>query len=480
MVFSSPAFLFAFLPVVLAAYFIARPAWRNMVLLAFSLLFYACGETVYTLLMLVSITCNYLAARIIRQTDSPQFRKRIVIAGITGNLLMLGYFKYAGFIMQNLYQAGFPLFGTAGPPQDIHLPIGISFFTFQAMSYLIDIYRGGTLRSVRFIDCAVYISLFPQLIAGPILRYHQIAEQIRSRSISRQIFSRGIQRFIIGLGKKVLLADSAGFIADTLFAEPSTHVSVLMAWLGVLAYALQIYFDFSGYSDMAIGLGRLFGFEFPENFNTPYISRSIREFWQRWHISLSTWFRDYLYIPLGGNRLGPRRTYVNLWIVFVLCGLWHGAGWNFIAWGVLHGLYLVMERLGGGRWLIRLWRPLQHVYVLVLVLIGWVFFRTENLTAAGSWLLRMAGVPAEYAMRSSALAAFDPGRLSLLAFGIVFCLPIGRWCATRMDRIRAHETARWKPAVVDWVMTGSLIGLFLLCTAVVASTTYQPFIYFRF
>ncbi|HPQ42459.1 MAG TPA: MBOAT family O-acyltransferase, partial [bacterium] len=310
MVFSSPVFLFVFLPLVLLVYALARPAWRNAVLLFFSLMFYAWGETVYVVLMLGSIGFNYLLGRRIRALGDDILRRRLVAAGVAGNLILLGIFKYAGFFMEIIRDIWVRAGGAPFDIPGIHLPIGISFFTFQAMSYLIDIYRrveGGT---TRFVDCALYISLFPQLIAGPIVRYHQIAGQIRFRTHGIERFARGIERFITGLAKKIILADSAGYIADKIFEVPVAGVTSSMAWLGLIAYTLQIYFDFSGYSDMAIGLGRFFGFELPENFNYPYVSRSIREFWRRWHISLSTWFRDYLYLPLGGNRISPARTYL--------------------------------------------------------------------------------------------------------------------------------------------------------------------------
>lgn len=479
MVFSSPVFLFVFLPLVLLAYASARPAWRNAILLFFSLLFYAWGETVYVVLMLGSIGFNYSLGRRIRNLDNDGRRKRLVAVGVTGNLALLGAFKYAGFFLGVIRDVWVFAGGTPFPVPQIHLPIGISFFTFQAMSYLIDIYRrveGGT---TRFVDCALYISLFPQLIAGPIVRYHQIAGQIRSRRHSLERFSRGVERFITGLAKKIILADSAGYIADKVFEVPVSQVTTSMAWLGLAAYTLQIYFDFSGYSDMAIGLGRFFGFELPENFNFPYISRSIREFWRRWHISLSTWFRDYLYYPLGGNRIGPGRTYINLWIVFVLCGLWHGAGWNFIVWGTLHGVYLVIERLGWERVLARLWRPLQHIYVISLVMIGWVFFRTRTPMDAVIFLKRLAGLDHGIEMPSSVLTAYDPGRLLLLLAGAVFCMPAGRWIMNTMDTLRWDGAFRGAAGIrslyylVLWV-------LFVLCAAFAAANTYQPFIYFRF
>ncbi|MCD4654222.1 MBOAT family protein, partial [bacterium] len=470
-------FLFAFLPLVLAVYYIAKPVWRNTILLFFSLFFYAWGETFYVLLMLVSIGFNFSMAQQIQRQKSVLSRKWLVGMGVAGNLLLLGFFKYAVFlctVFADIYQFGG---GQAWKIPEIHLPIGISFFTFQAMSYLVDVYRGTVRGSVRFVDCALYISLFPQLIAGPIVRYHQIAEQIRSRVLNSRSFSIGIQRFIIGLAKKVLLADTAGLAADTIFSLSAEQVTTSMAWLAVSAYSLQIYFDFSGYSDMAIGLGRLFGFRFEENFNYPYIARSIKDFWRRWHISLSTWFRDYLYIPLGGSRGGKFRTYFNLWIVFVLCGLWHGAGWNFIVWGILHGVYLVLERLGLGRLLERLWRPLQHIYVLGLVMIGWVFFRTDTLGDAWIYLKTLVAFQGPDTVPAEILFLYNPSRLIFLACSVLFCFPIGKWFKGKMQSF----TGKTQLSIyLEGLYYMLLLAIFVISLASIASNTYQPFIYFRF
>jgi len=477
MVFSSAVFIFAFLPLVLAVYYLARPSWRNYILLAFSLFFYAWGETVYVLLMLGSIGFNFTIARSIRQTKPANTRKKLLGAGLAGNLLLLGFFKYAVFagkVIVDLLSLGG---NQVWEIPDIHLPIGISFFTFQAMSYLVDVYRGTVKGALRIADCALYISLFPQLIAGPIVRYHQIAEQIKSRVVTSRYFSTGVQKFIIGLAKKVLLADSAGLVADTIFKLPVEQLTTSMAWLAVSAYTLQIYFDFSGYSDMAIGLGRLFGFKFEENFNYPYLSRSIKEFWRRWHISLSTWFRDYLYIPLGGCKKGRGRTYFNLWVVFVLCGLWHGAGWNFIVWGVLHGVYLVLERLGLERLLNRIWRPLQHLYTLVLVMIGWVIFRTESLGDAWIYLKTLVTFKSDLAIPANILFLYDPGRLVFMFISILFCFPIGKWFKAYLQKSSEHNRM---PVYIECFYYVFLLAIFVVSLAGIASNTYQPFIYFRF
>ncbi|MGD8338870.1 MAG: MBOAT family protein, partial [Desulfobacterales bacterium] len=381
MLFSSIIFLFQFLPLCLLLYFLAGKRLRNLLLLIASLVFYAWGESYYVLLMLVSILVNYLCGLMIDRYRGRQAARGFLIAAIAFNVLSISVFKYANFLVDNLNtllsQIG------AGPIElaPIHLPIGISFFTFQAMSYAVDVYRRDAPVQRNPLNIGLYIALFPQLIAGPIIRYHDIAAQLIRRRVRLDDLSYGIERFVVGLGKKVLIANQVAIIADQVFSFPYETLTPGVAWLGVLCYTLQIYFDFSGYSDMAIGIGRMFGFHFLENFNYPYISRSIREFWRRWHISLSSWFRDYLYIPLGGNHRGPLRTYLNLLIVFFLCGLWHGASWNFVIWGLLHGLFLVIERLGFEKILNRWWSPLRYLYVMLVVCTGWVFFRAENLSS---------------------------------------------------------------------------------------------------
>lgn len=413
MVFASSLFLFLFLPITLIGYFSLRStSLRNLFLLVMSLIFYAWGEPVYVLLMIVSIIINYTAGLLIHiyhHKQTPLITKGMILTVcIIINLGLLLYFKYANFLINNLNtllqllalpSINYPL---------VALPIGISFFTFQALSYVIDVYRKETDVQLNPINCALYVSLFPQLIAGPIVRYHDVAQQIVSRTITSHQFSLGIQRFIFGLAKKVILANTLGEVADKIFEIPGPDLTTGLAWLGITCYTLQIYFDFAGYSDMAIGLGRMFGFEFLENFNYPYVSQSIREFWRRWHISLSTWFRDYLYIPLGGNRGSWLQTYFNLWIVFFLCGLWHGASWNFVIWGALHGAYLVVERLGWQNHLNRLWRPLQHGYTLLLVMIGWVFFRADSLGHALQYLASMAGFTQADGLQYYALFYLEP------------------------------------------------------------------------
>ena len=377
MVFSSLVFLFVFLPIVLVLYFIVPKALKNFILLVASLFFYAWGEPVYLYLMMFSILLNYLFGLWIQKNKDKSNSKKIIITiAIIVNIGLLGYYKYAFFVVDIING----LLHTHIQFEPLPLPIGISFYTFHALSYLIDVYRQKEEAQKNLFNLALYITLFPQLVAGPILRYNTIAEQIKSRIHNLSLFAEGIRTFIIGLSKKVLLSNPLGEMADTIFAINPSDMSVTTAWIGIIAYTLQIYFDFSGYSDMAIGLGKMFGFEFLPNFNYPYISRSIGEFWRRWHISLSSWFRDYVYIPLGGSRKGAWKTYRNLLIVWTITGFWHGASWTFMAWGFYYGVIICLERLGLKNILAKTWRPIQHAYVLFIVLIGWVFFRADNFT----------------------------------------------------------------------------------------------------
>lgn len=484
MIFASSLFLFLFLPLTLAGYFLFRPKWRNLFLLVMSLVFYAWGEPVYVLLMVASILMNYLAGLLIHLSRRRQVTfftaGRILALCIIGNLGLLLYFKYANFLINNLNVV---LRSLAFEPINyplVALPLGISFFTFHAISYVTDIYRKESEAQLNPINCALYITLFPQLIAGPIIRYHDVAQQIMSRIVTRHQFSSGIQRFIFGLAKKVILANALGEIADKIFNIPGPDLTTSLAWLGITCYTLQIYFDFSGYSDMAIGLGRMFGFEFLENFNYPYIAQSIREFWRRWHISLSTWFRDYLYIPLGGNRASSLRTYFNLWIVFFLCGFWHGASWNFVIWGALHGLYLVVERLGWHNYLDRLWRPLRHGYTLLLVMIGWVFFRADTLEHAIQYLTSMAGFSQADGLRYYASFYLDPKTVLTLLAGCVFATPVAHWAGRQWQEVMNNSKLDGWQAIPNIGHYGILVLLFLLSVAYLAAGTYNPFIYYRF
>ena len=438
MLFSSNTFLFGFLPAVVVLYYLCPRRCRNVLLLVSSLIFYGWGEPKYVLLMLVSILLNYFCGLAAgkRQTQQRSVRG-VLIVGVVLNLGMLGFFKYGKFF-----------FGSAFP--DIPLPIGISFYIFQAMSYLIDVCRREVEVQKNVLTFGTYVTLFPQLIAGPIVRYRDVAEMLESRRENLPQFSRGVQRFVVGLSKKVLLANTFGSAWNALQVTTGTAA----AWLGLLCYTLQIYFDFSGYSDMAIGLGLLFGFTFLENFNYPYISASITEFWRRWHISLSTWFKEYVYIPLGGNRKGLARQIFNILVVWLLTGLWHGASWNFVLWGGYYAALLILEKC----WLLKAGEKLplvlRRVITMVLVMLGWALFYFENLGALGAFLGRLfTAVPSA---------------------GIAFYLPVtalGCLCATpAMKRVKLPDGVRW----------GLCVVLLLLCVASLARQSYNPFIYFRF
>jgi alginate O-acetyltransferase complex protein AlgI len=484
MVFSSTVFLFLFLPVVLGVYFlIPGIALRNLFLLVASLFFYAWGELQFTLIMVGSIALNYCFGLVIEKYHGQRLAKLVLIGAIALNLGVLVYFKYANFLAENLN----PLLGNFNVSPialgKIHLPAGISFFTFHAVSYLVDIQRRTCQAQKSPVKLAVYFDFFPQLIAGPIIRYHDIEAQLSQRTVTLEKFVSGIQRFVIGLGKKMLIANTLGAPADQIFAIPNDQLTPGLAWLGVISYTLQIYFDFSGYSDMAIGLGRMFGFEFLENFNYPYISRSIREFWRRWHISLSNWFRDYLYIPLGGNRGTPFQEYRNLVIVFFLCGLWHGASWNFIIWGLFHGLFLVLERQSFMRWLDLAWAPIRHAYALSIVIIGWVFFRAVTLEQAIAFLQAMVGIAGGNGIEYHPGLYLHTEQILTLMVGCVASVPVlvavQTWIQKRLDKAEGSSAIALDSSF-RLLGLGGLSAIFLVSAMKMASSTYNPFIYFRF
>ncbi len=462
MVFSSITFLFFFLPLVLLIYHLVPTIkWKNAFLLLASLVFYAWGEPVFVVVILFSSLLNYCMGLLIDRYKGANWPLYI---GVTVNLAILIVAKYANFAVENLNQI---------VPEDwavghlnIPLPIGVSFFTFQAISYLVDVKRGDGSVQKNPLNIFLYITLFPQLIAGPIVRYHHVATELKRRVSHLRLFQSGIDRFVVGLGKKVLIANNAGFVADAIMNQPDAW-NTGAAWLGMVAYTLQIYFDFSGYSDMAIGLGRMFGFHFHENFNFPYQAKSIQEFWRRWHISLSTWFRDYLYIPLGGNRKGQQRTYVNLLIVFFLTGLWHGASWNFVFWGLFHGAFLLVERAGWLSWVTKN-KVFSHVYTLLVVMVGWVFFRIIDFSEAVNFCSHLLAFNG-----SSVPAEIGSKHIFFMVLGVLFSV---NW---KMSVFTAHKFEPLIP-VFRGIRQFSLLLLLVICCLSIASTTYNPFIYFRF
>ena len=483
MVFSSPIFLFLFLPVVLAVCSLPGLKLRNSLLLVFSIIFYAWGEVLFVFLMLGSALVNHFLGQWVDRETEPSRRKMAVAVAVALNIGTLAFFKYANFVVANMnHVLGWlhvaPLHMTA-----VRLPIGISFFTFHALSYVIDIYRRKWKAAKNPADVALYIFFFPQLIAGPILRWSAIAPQLASRVVTRDGFAEGVRRFTGGLAKKMLIANVVAVPVDKIFALPARELTPPVAWLAVVCYTLQIYFDFSGYSDMAVGLGKMFGFTFIENFNFPYTSQSIRDFWRRWHISLSTWFRDYLYIPMGGNRCAVWRTHLNLVIVFFLCGLWHGASWTFVVWGLYHGIFLVLERTRFGNWLDALPRPLRHIYTLLVVMVGWVLFRADNFALATAFLGNMTWVAAGV-NPAQKIARYWTHELGwCIVAGAVFAMPTWGWLKARAEAVQRWVPLRLQPVSVG---LGQGLQLFLVVTALLFSAawlaggTYNPFIYFRF
>lgn len=469
MVFSSFAFLFVFLPAVLVCYFIVPRRYRsarNLILLAFSLGFYLYGEPKGIFVMLAVIALSYGTALAMERARTGRGRRWALAAALAGMVGVLGYYKYTGFALQNINR----LLGLELPIPSVIMPIGISFFTFQSMSYVLDVYRRTVPAQRNPLYVALYVSLFPQLVAGPIVRYETVAGEIVSRRESFDGFYEGMQRFLVGLGKKMLLANPLGEAAAAVFGLSAAALTPAKAWIGAVCFALQILFDFSGYSDMAIGMGRMFGFHFLENFDFPYLCNSITDFWRRWHISLSTWFRDYIYIPLGGNRKGRARQLLNLLIVWALTGLWHGASWNFVLWGLYFAVLLILEKLFLGNLLEKLPRFLRHVYALFFVLIGWVIFNCTSLDAIGRYLTAMfAGTPGGAADWQYAGWFLRQYGLELL-FGIVLSTPLlQRLAAPWRDRPAARI------AYTAW-----LLLVFALSLLTLANSSFNPFIYFRF
>lgn len=480
MIFSTPIFLFGFLPLVLLAYFSSPRATKNITLLVFSLLFYAWGEVFYVLVMIASILANYAVGCLIyRYRNNSKYKKKCLVYGIVINLALLVFFKYANFIVDNcnILLSRFH-FSPIDLPT-VHLPLGISFFTFQAMSYLVDVYRKKAFVQKNLISLALYISLFPQLIAGPIVRYLDVSRQIDNRSHSVALFAEGVQRFIYGLSKKMLLANPLGEVADPVFLLQGDALTMPLAWVGIVAYTLQIFFDFSGYSDMAIGLGKMFGFTFHENFNYPYIARSLREFWRRWHISLSTWFRDYVYISLGGNRGSSVKVYCNLLVVFILTGVWHGASWNYLLWGLFHGLFIIVERVGFDAVLERTWKPLQHLYLLAVIVTGWVLFRADTLECSQAYFVSMLDFNKFYTSSFQFAQVLSNESILALIFGLFLSVPVLP-TAKRMLNSSQGVCSIGLKYFFSTIKIVYMAVLFFVSVLKVSSGTYNPFLYFRF
>lgn len=466
MLFSSMSFIYLFMPIVCVMYLLAKKELHNSILLIASIIFYAWGEPRYLAIMILTILVNYLGAIALKRYKKQ--KKSILIATVLVNLGFLVYFKYFNFILGNVNQA----FAMDIKFLDVIMPIGISFYTFQAMSYLIDVYRGDADVQKDIYKLALYITLFPQLVAGPIVKYHDIEEQIDSRSVTFDKVSLGVKRFIVGLAKKMLIANTLGAVVDKIFEQPVEQFDPLTAWMGAVFYSLQLFFDFSGYSDMAIGLGLIFGFRFLENFNYPYISKSITEFWRRWHISLSTWFKLYLYIPLGGNRVSKWRNFVNLFVVFLATGIWHGAEWTFVIWGIWHGAFIIFEKATGWNEQKKsvILRVGQHIYTAFAFIIGWVIFRAPNWDYAWSYIKNMFGFVSGHKIAYDMSYYIDNIEIIALVAGLLCSVPI----FNKMLEVR-YERKVLRTVVNVW-----LIVLFVFSTAAIAASTYNPFIYFRF
>ncbi len=468
MVFSSIPFLFYFLPITLIAYFLAPRKMKNAVLLIVSIIFYSWGEPVYIALMLLSIVLNYVfGIGIEKKIRQGKNAKLPLVLGIAVNIGLLGFFKYADFAVENVAMiTGYDI----GAPE-LPLPLGISFYTFQAMSYIIDLYRRDVKVQRNIVNFGTYVALFPQLIAGPIVRIRTIAMELEDRRENFDDFASGVERFVIGLGKKVLLANNVGLIWTEIHSMNITEMPVATAWLGAVAFTFQIYFDFSGYSDMAIGLGRMFGFHFLENFNYPYISKSVTEFWRRWHISLSSWFKEYVYIPLGGNKHGILKQLRNIIIVWLLTGFWHGAAWNFVMWGVYFGIVLIIEKIFLLKFLQKIPALIRHVYTLTIVIISWVLFSADNISQALEYIGAMFGRYGNQIVDNGFMYMFSNNLILILVL-IVASTPL----PAKIGKAFLRKEAKWKTIP-------EAVAVFFVLTAVVAylvSSSYNPFLYFRF
>ena len=466
MVFSSTIFILLFLPVVLLCYFLVPKKIKNYVLLIFSLIFYIFGGPKFILVLLGVVLIDYIGAILIEKTSK---RKLFLIISVSLNIAVLFYYKYTGFFLTNVnYFLGFII-----KIPNIVMPIGISFYTFQSLSYVIDVYRRKVKLQTNYFTLLLYVSLFPQLVAGPIVRYETIEKELENRSTTFDDFVAGLVRFILGLAKKVIIANQVGALADIIFK--STNLTTPVAWLGAISYTIQIYFDFSAYSDMAIGLGKIFGFKFLENFNFPYIAKSITDFWRRWHISLSTWFRDYIYIPLGGNRKGLKRQIINLFIVWVLTGFWHGAAWNFLIWGLYYFIFLILEKFVFGKYLVKMPSFLRHIYTLFIVIIGWVIFRCESLSKLKQILVLMFNFTITKTGINELIIYLETYFVYLI-LGIMFSMPIYYKIINSVKNLKRKRLQTF----LNIIYYLGLIILFVITLMFLAYSSYNPFIYFRF
>lgn len=470
MVFSSLLFLFYFFPITLGLYFLSPKKYRNLILFISSLFFYAWGEPVYVVLMLFSTVVDYTNGMLVEKylkKDQRNKAKFFLILAMVINLSLLCFFKYSDFLIENINM----LFNTNIGLLNLPLPIGISFYTFQTMSYTIDVYRGDAKAQKNIISFGAYVALFPQLIAGPIVRYNTVAEELNHRTENYDLFAEGINRFILGLGKKVLIANNVGWLFSEITKTPLSEISIMTAWIGAIAFSLQIYFDFSGYSDMAIGLGKMLGFNFDENFNYPFISKSATEFWRRWHISLGTWFREYLYIPLGGNRRKPLRNYINIFAVWMATGIWHGASWNFVLWGLFYGVIIIIEKLFLLKHLKKAPNILQHIYLLLLTIVGFTIFTFDNMSVLTEYLRIMFGLNGNVLIDTHFMYYFTT-HLILFTIAIV--------CSTPLLKSFYDKGIENNNKVIEYGYYVFLFVIFFVCVAYLVDASFNPFLYFRF
>lgn len=467
MVFSSLTFLYFFLPITLGIYYISPKKFQNFILLVTGLIFYAWGEPIYVLIMILSSAIDYVAGRIMHKfDDNNKARTVCLIVSVVMNLSLLGIFKYSSFFVNNLNS----IFNLSIPDPKLPLPIGISFYTFQSMSYTIDLYRRKIKVQKNLINFMAFVTMFPQIVAGPIVTYDEVSERLDDRKVTLDDLSDGIGIFVTGLGKKVLLANNIGLLWTEVKAMDYTQISVFTAWLGIIAFAFQIYFDFSGYSDMAVGMGKMLGFDFPQNFNYPYLSTSISEFWRRWHMTLGGWFRDYVYIPLGGNRKGTFRTIINLAITWCLTGFWHGSSWNFVLWGAYFGIIIILERFVYGKYLAKIPKFFGVIYSFILVLFGWVLFETETLIDAHKYFKAMFGANRVFYDAKSTYLVVTYGFVLLLC--VIGSTHFVKKSIDVIKKISSKLTVVCQPFVQ--------LGIMLLSTAYLVNESYNPFLYFRF
>ena len=470
MIFSSIPFLFFFFPLFLILYYLAPFKIKNIILLIFSLIFYAWGEPIYIGLMIFSSIVDYINGRMIEKYYDNKVKKRIFMIGsVIINISLLGFFKYSDFLIENINN----IFKLSIPLLELGLPIGISFFTFQTMSYSIDVYRGEVKAERNFLSFMTYVSMFPQLVAGPIVRYETVSEELHKREITFEKFSSGFVRFLQGLFKKVLIANNVGYVWSLVSGDVS-DISLMTAWLGIIMFGFQIYFDFSGYSDMAIGMGKMLGFTYPENFNYPYISKSITEFWRRWHISLSSWFKDYVYIPLGGSKCGKILNIRNILIVWMLTGIWHGAAWNFVLWGLYFGVILLIEKFVLKKFLEKLPNVLKHIYALFFIIVGWLIFAFDDVSLLGQYAIKMF---ANGTFIDAQFMQYFTDYFVYIVVATILSMPIYPYLK---EKFTQNSPSPMGKSFVQILIYLGYIALFIVVISMLVSDTYNPFLYFRF